>query len=262
MTSGGRWFDASELRTPGMPGDAPATDAELADALAMARELESLAAAAVSGPTTGFEDRVMAAIALEPPPRLIVRPGSAVRGGSIDAALLAFRQAWAVAFTGGRPFAVRAQALAVVAVVVLAAALLTTATAVTVGGLLQSRTSPPPSVAPALTATPIVAPTVSPSPKSSSEPTASPTDTPEPIETAQPTGTPGSGKTARPTSPNSGPGGGGGAGATPDPGHTAVPTDDHGGGGGGGGGGPGPDGTDDHSGGGGGSGSDGGSGPG
>ena len=44
-----------------MPGDALATDAELADALAMARELESVMAADISGTTTGFEDRVMQA---------------------------------------------------------------------------------------------------------------------------------------------------------------------------------------------------------
>jgi hypothetical protein len=262
MTAGGRRFDASELRTPGMPSEAYVTDAELAEALAMARELESLTAADVSGPTMGYGDRVMAAIRLEPPPRLVVRPASTVRGGSIGAALLAFRHAWAVAFTGGRPFAVRAQAFAVVAVVVLAAGLLTTATAVTVGGLLQGRSSPPPSVVPAPTEPPSVAPTIAPSPTPSNEPTASPAATPAPTGTAEPTATPGSGNTARPTSPNSGPGGGGGGGPTAEPGHTAQPTDDHGGGGGGGGGGPGPDGTDDHSGGGSGSGGGGGSGPG
>jgi len=181
VTGGGRRFDASELRTTGMPGDAPPTDAELADALSMARELESVMAPDVGGPTTGFEDRVMAAIALEPPPRVVVRPGSAVRGGSIGAALLAFRGAWSVAFSGGRPFAVRAQALAVVAVVLLAAGLLTTATAVTVGGLLQGRSSPPPSVAPIPTPAPTSAPSFVPSPTPSNTPAMSPVESAEPI---------------------------------------------------------------------------------
>ena len=56
----------------------------------------------------------MAAIALEPAPRAVVSSGSAVRGAGIAAFLFAIRNAWRVATAGGRPFAVRAQALAFV----------------------------------------------------------------------------------------------------------------------------------------------------
>ena len=63
----------------------------------------------------------MAAIAAEPAPRLVVKPATAVRGGRLGAFLVAVRESWAVAFSGGRPMAVRAQALAFVLLVVLAA---------------------------------------------------------------------------------------------------------------------------------------------
>ena len=151
--TGGRRFDVSELQgpeTPGdpaTPGDPPTSDSDLADVLAMARELEALASADLAVPSSGFDDLVMAAISAEPLPRLVARPSWAVRGAALGAGLLAFRQAWALAFSGGRPFAVRAQAVAVVAMVLLAAGLLTTATAVTVGNFMQGR-SPAPSVAP------------------------------------------------------------------------------------------------------------------
>ena len=74
-----RRFDPSELSGGGEPE--PST-AELADALAVARDLESLSAEPGVRPTAGFEDRVMAAIATEPAPRLVIRPGSAVRCSS------------------------------------------------------------------------------------------------------------------------------------------------------------------------------------
>ena len=162
MTGPYRPFDPAELR---VPDEADPSPAESADALSMARELEALAVSAGIRPTDGFEDRVMAAIAAEPVPRVVVRPGSAVRGGVLGAFALAFRDAWSVASTGGRPFAVRAQALALVLVVLLAAGSLAAAGAVTVGGLLGRQSSPSPTVQP--------------------EPTAVPT----PTETAEPSGT-------------------------------------------------------------------------
>jgi hypothetical protein len=253
----GRRFDVSEVGGAGT-GDAPPSDAELADALAIARELESLASSDHSGPSSGFDDRVMAAIAGEAPPRFVVRPSSTGRAGVIGGLLLTVRQAWRVAFSGGRPLAVRAQAFALVAVVLLAAGLLTTATAVTVGGLLQARSTPAPSVAPAPTF-PTTGPTVGPSVPPSSEPTPSPTETAEPTDTAEPTETAEPGETARPTSADGGSGDGGGSIRTPEPGHTAEPTDGHSGGGSDGSdGGSGPSATDDHGGTSGGSGSDGG----
>ena len=133
MTGPHRRFDPAELRSPGEPDPSAA---ESADALAAARELEALALDTSIRPSDGFEDRVMAAIASEPAPRLVVMPPASVRGGRLGAFLMAVRQSWAIATTGGRPMAVRAQALAFVLLVILAAGALTSVTAVTVGALL------------------------------------------------------------------------------------------------------------------------------
>lgn len=240
MSGPSRRFDPSELRTSGKPGDTQPSDAELAEALAVARELEALSAADGIRPTEGFEDRVMAAIATEPAPRLVVLPPTAVRGGRAGALLVAIRDAWGVATSGGRPVAVRAQALAFVLLVVVAAGALTTATALTVGGFLQRNESPSPSVEPAPSTAPTpsapATPTATPPPGESTEPsetpeateTAEPTETPDadettkPGETPRPTRTPPSTETPEPDE-------------TPDPDDTPEPTgtDDHGGSGGG-----------------------------
>jgi hypothetical protein len=145
MSGPGRRFDPAELRTSGAPGDTQPTDSELARALGIARDLEALAADDGIRPTDGFEDRVMAAIAAEPAPKLVVRPGSR-RGGPLAGFAVAFRDAWGVATGGGRPLAVRAQALAFVLLVVLGIGALTAVGAVTVGGLLQGQLTPPPSL--------------------------------------------------------------------------------------------------------------------
>ena len=104
MSGPQRRFDPAELREPGEPDPSVA---ELADALAAARELEALASEAGIRPSDGFEDRVMAAIAAEPAPRLVAAPVSAVRGGRLGAFLVTIRESWAVAFSGwstdGRP---------------------------------------------------------------------------------------------------------------------------------------------------------------
>ena len=94
MTGPQRRFDPAELRIPGEPDP---TLAEQADALATARDLEALALDSGVRPTDGFEDRVMAAIAAEPAPRLVVAPAGTVRGGVVGAFLLTVRQSWAVA---------------------------------------------------------------------------------------------------------------------------------------------------------------------
>ena len=86
MTGPMRRFDPAELREPGEPVP---SQAEQADLLIAARELETAATATDAiRPTEGFEDRVMAAIALEPAPRVVIRPGSAVRGGRPAASCL------------------------------------------------------------------------------------------------------------------------------------------------------------------------------
>ena len=151
MSGPPRRFDPSELRTPGVTEPSAA---ELADALGAARELEALAASEGIRPTEGFEDRVMAAIALEPAPRAVVSGGSASAATGPAAFLFAFRNAWRVATTGGRPFAVRAQALAFVLVVLLAAGTLAGAGAIAVAGLFNGNDAPAPSVQPLPTALP------------------------------------------------------------------------------------------------------------
>lgn len=262
MSGLGRRFDPSEIHPDG--GDSPST-ADLAQAMVAARELEAFAARDGASPTVGFEDRVMAVIATEPVPRLLVRPGRAVRGGLVIAFLASVRDAWRLASGGGRPIAVRAQAFAFVLLVVLATGSLTTVFAVGAASFIFSGPGPSPrvltpSVSPAPLASPspsaLPSPSASPSPTSSdplgpegsAEPgmTAEPTDTHEPGDMAEPTDDHGSGatptaKTPKPTrTPR--------ATETPEP----TETDDDGGDDHGGGGGGGDDGGDDGGGGGGG----------
>lgn len=194
-----RRFNPSELIGG---ADQEPTEAELADAFAAARVLEAQASADRIGPTEGFEDRVMAAIATEPAPRVVLRPGPTVRGGRPAAFLIALRDAWAIATGHGRPVAVRAQALGFLILVIIAAGSLGTVTAVGVGSLLESRPTPPPSVAPISTTSPTPestpSPSTSPSPSRSPsvEPSTSPTATPDPTETVEPTDTPDPSETA------------------------------------------------------------------
>jgi hypothetical protein len=235
MSGPTRRFDPSELVTPGEPGP-PA--AEQADAMLLARDLEGLAANDLIRPTDGFEDRVMAAIAAEPAPKLVVRPASAVRGGRLGAFLIAVRESWGVASTGGRPTAVRAQALAFVLLVVLAVGTMTTVAAVGVGSFLSNRglgpTDATPSNLPVATETPESSegPERSGSPEASesAEPseTAEPGETPEASEAAEPGETQKAGETPRATrTPRPT--------RTPKPNETAEPSetpeasDDHGG---------------------------------
>jgi len=238
VTGPGRRFDPGELRPTGNAGDAQPSDAELADALVMARELEALASSDAIGPTGGFEDRVMLAVVREPAPRLVIGSGSGGLRGRIAAFVASIGSAWRVATSGGRPIAVRAQAIAFVLVVAVSAGMLATAGAVTVGALLQRGPSPSPSVlpTPSIIPTPSIPPSPSPRPTPSAPtPTATPTDrageTAEPGETARPDRTPRPNDTPEPTGAdddrggggeNSGPGGGGGSGGPSE-------TDDHGG---------------------------------
>jgi uncharacterized membrane protein YgcG len=230
VTGPHRRFDPAELRSPGEPD---ASAAESADALAAARELEAFVLDTSIRPSDGFEDRVMAAIASEPSPRLVVMAPASVRGGRLGAFLMAVRQSWAIATTGGRPMAVRAQAIAFVLLVILAAGALTSVTAVTVGALLgpngstigpdRSPTVTTPTAPTASPTQPVA--TDSPEPSESAEPTATaPDETPEATETAEPTETPRATRTPRPTATQ--------AGETPEPTETPRGSDDHGGGGG------------------------------
>ncbi len=98
-----------------------ATAGEQARAMATARELEWLAATDDVAPSTDFTDRVMAAIAAEPSPRPVAAAAAAARRGAILGVVAAFGDLWRVAWTGGRPMAVRAPAMALVAVAMVAA---------------------------------------------------------------------------------------------------------------------------------------------
>jgi hypothetical protein len=224
MTDFGRRFDPSELEDgdPASAGDS--TEAEL---LAIARDLEAYARSDSVTLSVDFEDRVMAAIADEPPPRPL-----AARGPFGIVTLV--RDSWRLAWSRDRPLAVRAQALAFVLLAAVALGSLGSLAAVGVGRLLAPD-APAPSVAPAPLPTPSPSAPPGPSPSvSPPSPTPSPTptqDTPEPTETAEATETPeaggdssgpgsgsgsdsagpGSGddRTPRPTDDSSGPGSGG-----------------------------------------------------
>ncbi len=139
MSGPGRRFDPAEIDSDA--GSGP-SEAEFAQAMVAARELELLMARDTAGPTVGFEDRVMATIATEPAPRLLVRPGRTVRGGLPVAFLVSVRDAWRVATVGGRPLAIRAQAMAFVLLVILAAGSLSAVLVVGAASVLAPEPSP------------------------------------------------------------------------------------------------------------------------
>lgn len=164
--------------------------------------LEAQAAGDVIRPTSGFEGRVMAAIATEPAPRFVLGAAVAGRGGRSAAFLAAVRDAWAIATGGGRPLAVRAQALGFVLLVVIAAGSLTGVAAVGVGSFLAAPPSPSPSLpAPTADPSPSASPSFSPpaSPSSTVDPSSSPTGTPEPTDTTSPSQSPSSTETPEAT---------------------------------------------------------------
>ena len=172
--------------------DAGLSDADLAGAWSTARELEAALPAEPVGPSAGFADRVMAAVALEPAPRpagflavLRARPGLAGLTASV-------REAWAVVgSSGGRPIRARGFALAYVLVVLLVGTSLTglaTYGAAGLLGLLDGDASPTPTVQesaePSLRPTPSAMPTPAATP--SPTPSATPTESVEPDESSEP----------------------------------------------------------------------------
>src|SRR4051812_2287684 len=103
---------------------------ELDRSLAMGRDLDAMASREQPVPSAAFVHRVVAAIDAEPLPRPAVLAGQALRRGSLPALLASIRDARRVAFSGGRPLALRAQALALVAIAALAVGSLGSAAAV------------------------------------------------------------------------------------------------------------------------------------
>ena len=230
-----RPFDPSELSGSDDVTEQAASSASTAEALAMARELEGLDAGAIR-PSDGFTDRVLAAIADEPLPQPMRVAGLAAREGRFGAMLGALRDTWRVAWTGGRPMAARAPAMALVLVLVFAVGSVGSFAAVGAFNALvpQSHETPSPSFVPPSQLT---------SPDSSFEPTGTPepsesvgpgetpeaSETPEPTETVEPGKTPEATETPEPTET---PGDTPRPIRTPQPGDTPKPSDDHGGGGG------------------------------
>ena len=84
---------------------------ELAAEARLARDLEGIAARGRRAPSSDFTDRVMAAVAAEPVPAPVIAAGSALRHGAALGFLASLRDSFRVAFGGGFPVAVRAQAL-------------------------------------------------------------------------------------------------------------------------------------------------------
>ena len=210
MNDFGRRFDPAELVDDGRG----VSDAEAAGLLATARDLESFARSEQVTPRSGFEDRVMGAIATEPPPRVVAV------GGGIAGIVAAIRDAWRITWSGGRPIAVRAQAFALVLMVAVSIGSLGSLATVGVLQLLSPDASPTP--------TPTIEPVPSPSPRPSASPTESVAPSPSP--TASPTSssspdaieTSGAGATARPTDDNETPE----PSETPEPRETPEATDD------------------------------------
>lgn len=169
----------------------PGAEAEL---LGTARELEWVAASEDVGPGPGFADRVMAAVSREPTPRPVAAALGAARRRSPLAALAALGDLWRVAFTGGRPIAVRFPAMALVALLVLGSVGAGALGAGALAGLL-GRT---PDATPALSPSPLV-PSSPPEPTASPSASASPSVSPAASESAEPSGVPGSSESPEPS---------------------------------------------------------------
>ena len=215
MSGPTRRFDPGELRDA---DGTPLGDAESAALLGTARDLEAFARAESVAPTVGFEDRVMAAIAAEAPPRPVVA------GGFLVGMVGAVRDAWRIAFSGGRPMAVRAQALALVLLVVVATGSVGTLAAAGVAQLLADRPGPSPSIDPSVP--PTVEPSPTPEPTRSPAPTLTPSPSPSASPTPSPSATDAPGGSEEPAeTPEATDGGSGGGASRP----TASPeaTDDH-----------------------------------
>jgi len=180
-------FRPSELdRADDRPGDA-----DLASAWATARELEAALPPEVVTPTTGFADRVMAAVAREPAPRAAGFLAPLRRRPGIAGLVASIRDAWSVVGGGpGRPVRARGLALAyVIAVLVIGASLTGVAAIGTAGalGLLDGDRTPTPSIVPTIEPTPPVStePRVTGTPEPAGSP--EPTESTEPTESSEPT---------------------------------------------------------------------------
>jgi hypothetical protein len=204
---GERWTRPDRFR-PDEVGEA-GTAGERAEAMATARELEWLAATDDVAPGAGFADRVMAAVAVEPTPRPVTAAATAARRGAVLGVLVALGDVWRVAWSGGRPLAVRAPAIALVVFLVAGTLGAGVVGVGALGSLLDRPTespvptqlaspSPPlasPSVSPLSSATP----SATPAPSPTASPSGEPSESPGAATPAVPTAIPGAAETPRPT---------------------------------------------------------------
>ena len=222
-----RPFHPSELS--GADGGEP-TSAELGEALRAARTLE-IPARRPGRPSVGRVRRSRhGGVAAEPRPQPAIAAGLAMRRGRLRSMTAALADSWRVAFSGGRPVAVRAQAAAFVLVAILALGSLGGLAAVGAVRLLAPAPSPAP-LLPTIRPAASTAPTAQPTPTAGlPTPSAGPTEDGQPAGSPEPSGTDDSGKTPEPTKtprPTRTPRG------TVQPTETEDPTDDSGHGGGG-----------------------------
>lgn len=175
-------FRPGELDAPEL---GPGAEAEL---LGTAREVEWLAATEDVGPSADFADRVMAVVSREPAPQPIAAALGAARRRNPLAALGALGDVWRVAFTGGRPFAVRLPAMALVALLVLGSLGVGAIGAGALAGLVGPAPTATPQLSPSPTPSPPPSPSPSPSPAATDSP--QPSGTPEATESPTPSGTP------------------------------------------------------------------------
>ena len=186
---------------------------DLAEALAVGKQLELIASGRPMRPSAGFEDRVWAAISAEPVPAPATAAREALRRHSPRGLVLSLADARRVAFGANRPWRARSRA----AVLLLAAMLVigSLGGAAAVGALSLLAPAPavvtPPSVTPEPT---LPSPSL---PEPSPSPSADESESPEPGESEGPPSE-GPGQTDEPLDTDD-------PGETPDPSETPKPSD-------------------------------------
>jgi hypothetical protein len=218
--------------------DTDATDAEVAEAMLAARSIEASIASADPAIAADLADRIMAAVRRQPAPRAAGILLTLRRRPSPAGVAESLRVAWA-RILGGGSVALRASALAYVALILVVGVSVSGLAAYGAAGTLGliPKDSPRPDATQVL-ASPHALESPSPSDRESSEPS-EPVDSPEPSETAEPGaasfddhgGGGGGAETASPSHEDdlSGGGGGGdstnGSTSTPSPSRTPKPSD-------------------------------------
>ena len=203
--------------------DTAIRDSELAEAYAAARQLERAMPADPMTRSGDFVDRVMAAVAMEPAPRAAGFLGAFTAHPGPATFLASIRSAWRTAAdAAGRPFRIRATALAYVLAVLVAAVSLTGVAAIGTAGALgwfQRDGSREPSglvTSPEPSPSDEIRPSGSPEPSESAEPS----ESVEPSESSGPGDSLEPGESPRPTSsraPSASPGASDDHGESPSP---------------------------------------------